>query len=83
MIGAMREKGRYENIQKEVESSGNKKDQVGYACTHPAKMQRLLAGRDYDEQTSYKRNRTSRTEARLSGERKGRSFRNNYLFKPE
>lgn len=66
-----------------MESSGNKKDQVGYACTHPAKMQRLLAGRDYDEQTSYKRNRTSRTEARLSGERKDGSFRNNYLFKPE
>ena len=35
---------------------------------------------DYDEQTSYKRNRTSRTEARLSGERKDGSFRNNYLF---
>ena len=47
------------------------------------KCKRPLAGRDYDEQTSYERNRTSRTEARLSGERKGRLFRNNYLFKPE
>lgn len=42
MIRVMREKDGYENIQKEMESSGNKEDQVGYACSHPGKMQKTL-----------------------------------------
>lgn len=60
MIRAMGRKERDENMQNDMENSGNKRTNQDIIAIIQEKCKRPLAGREYeeDEQKSYKGNRT-------------------------